>query len=127
MATRRARAAPPASSPPIGSRSLARTAPGTLGRRPRRGVWGYLGGERAGNKGFHQLPDRVDCLDGSGILRAVRDSPQPSDQASDSAIWADCRALVNDAAGQISWFGVLDLLPSDPVVFERLLRRRTGM
>jgi len=92
--------------------------PGRLGL-PRRGA--------CRQQGLHQFPDLVDCLDGSGILRAVRDSPQPSDQATDNAMWLDCRAIVNDAAGQISWFGVLDLRPSDPVAFGPPTRRRTGM
>jgi len=83
---------------------------GDLGETPPRAVCGYLGGERAG-EGFHQLPDLVDCLDGSGILLAVRDSPQPSDEATDNAMWLDCRALANDSAHPISCRDGLDLRP----------------
>jgi len=57
-----------------------------LGGTAPRAVCGYLGGERGG-KGFHQLPDLVDRLDGSGILLAVCDAPRPSDDAADKAVW----------------------------------------
>jgi len=59
---------------------------GVLAEIPPRAVCGYLGGERA-RKGFHQLPDLVDSLAGTGIFLVVCDAPGPSDDDADKAVW----------------------------------------
>lgn len=46
----------------------------------------FLSGER-NRKGFYQLPELADRLDGSGVLLAVCDAPQPTDSPAEQAVW----------------------------------------